>query len=98
MVWLIYVFLSIVCVFLFGKQITAQNSNVIKNVNHEFVVNSSHWEAFVLRVLFSIVLACHIPFIFFSGKEAVLIIIDEISRKSISSTLDIRIRELQEQN
>lgn len=54
-----------------------EGGNIMQNVNKEYVLDNSHWEAFVLRGLFMIVLACHIPFIFFSGKEALLIIIEE---------------------
>lgn len=37
--------------------------------------------------MFLIILACHVPYLFFSGKEALLIMIDEVMRKSISLTL-----------
>lgn len=36
-------------------------------------------------------LAAHIPFMFFVGKEALLIILDEIDRRSVSETLDKRL-------
>ena len=34
-----------------------------------------------------ILLSCHIPFIFFAGKEGLLITLDELDRKSISNAL-----------
>lgn len=36
----------------------------------------------------------HLPPCFFPGKEALLIIIDEIRRRSISSALDERVKQL----
>ena len=91
-----YTFLSMVSVFLFGKQIEIYKANVINNINREYQMSSTHWESFVLRALFMVVLATHSPFIFFSGKEALCIIIDEIDRRSVSHTLNIRVRELLE--
>lgn len=44
-----------------------------------------------------IVIACHIPFLFFSGKEGTLIIIDELTRKSISRALQQKLNALAEE-
>lgn len=89
----IYSFLSVVCVFMFGSGV-AGSTNLMDCVNKEYAIDPSRWESFVLQFLFMIVLACHIPFIFFSGKESLCIIIDEIDRRSISTTLDERIEFL----
>lgn len=48
---------------------------------------SSYWESYIMEMLFLIILACHIPYLFYSGKEALLIIIDEAMRSSISLVL-----------
>ena len=88
MVAIIYTFLAIFCFFLFGGSLD-EGSDVMDNINSE---GKDYWESFILRFLFLIVLACHIPFIFFSGKEALLIMIDEFNNQSISSALEIRIK------
>ena len=72
----IYCCVAVISVFMFGDKIEA---SVLLNIgDEEKVQGRKFWESYVLQVSFSIVLICHIPFIFFSGKEGLLIIIDEI--------------------
>lgn len=60
----------------------------VKAVN---LKSTEYPEGFVMQGLFMIILGCHIPYLFFSGKESLLIIIDEVMRQSISLTLGKKI-------
>ena len=81
----IYTCVAIICMFMFGAGL---ESSVLDNFGHsETADGKPFWEAVIVELAFMVVLTCHIPFIFFSGKEAVCTIIDEIDRKSISSAL-----------
>lgn len=80
----IYISVSLICLFMFGSDL---ESSVLLNIGAPPVGGGVFWEAIVCQVAFMIVLVCHIPFIFFSGKEALCIMIDEIQRKSISNAL-----------
>ena len=92
----LYATMSITCMFLYGSQINSAGSDILVLINQENSLSSSnHWESYVLRFLFLVVLACHIPFIFFSGKEGALIMVDEINRRSISSLLNERVMALE---
>ena len=93
----IYLAFGILGVFMFGHKV---QPSVLDSVGAECAAVGSQcpWEAYVLRLLFLTVLACHIPFVFFSGKEGVLIVIDEIDRRSISAALEYKLKKLAEKD
>jgi len=85
---------SLIGLMIFGKQIVQNGGNLISNINLEVSLNTgnNHWEAYVMRILYFIIVITHVPPIFFPGKEAILIMVDEIDRRSISNTLEERIK------
>lgn len=81
----IYMSVAVICLFMFGDEM---ESSVLINIGEaRNSADKEYWEAYMVQVAFMIVLVCHIPFIFFAGKEGLLIIIDELARQSISSAL-----------
>ena len=81
--FIIYVSLGILSIYSFGSELKA---SVLNNVDEE-----QNAYSYIIRVAFLLVLACHIPYIFFAGKEAVLIVIDELYGKSISGALEYKL-------
>ena len=79
--FLIYICVGIACLYEFGTDLT---SNVLDNVDEEVGSVISY----IIRFSFLIVLACHIPYIFFTGKEAILIIILETTDRRMSKALE----------
>jgi hypothetical protein len=82
----VYITLGIICLYDFG---TALDANVLTNVDEE----KGSIISYIIRVSFLIVLACHIPYIFYTGKESLLIFIVETVDKQMSRAL-----EMQEEN
>lgn len=85
----IYTIYAIVCMTLFGSDLKITEGNSLENMGLN--LNTNPWAGITLEVLYLVVLAAHIPFMFFVGKEALLIMIDEIDRRSVSETLDKRL-------
>ena len=86
-----YLVLALVGVYMFGSEI---ESSFLTNVALECSGDTCPWPSILLRFIFLVVLACHIPFIFFSGKEGMLIIIDELDRRTVSAALEAKLEYL----
>ena len=77
--FIIYSSLAILSIYLFGSGL---EKSVLTNVNRQENIFS-----YIIRISFMIVLACHIPYVFFVLKESLLIIVDEARHKSMSKEL-----------
>jgi amino acid permease len=81
----VYFLVAMIGVALFGS---ALSSSVLFNFGEVSNSNGNpFWESTIIQISFMIVLLCHIPFIFYGGKEGLCIIVDEAQRKSISNVL-----------
>ena len=76
----VYLLMAGLTMFFFG---TTLDQNVLNNV----IFEGKTWESMVLRIMFLLILACHVPFVFFNCKESILIMVDEFNRQSISKAL-----------
>jgi amino acid permease len=80
--FVIYVSIIVVSMLTYGDKI---EENILTNVGE-----SSDVLSILLQIIFLIISAMHIPMVYFIGKENVLIIFDEIARKSYSSGHGLR--------
>ena len=82
---LFYILFAITSVFMFGKNLDMM---ILNNIGAARTPDGgAFWEALILQIAFAAMLLCHTPFVFCSGKEALLIVIDEVMRRSISNAL-----------
>ena len=69
-VFVIYFCVAIISIYMFGSSITSDILDQIDEIND--------WESYTIRVAFCILLALHIPFIFYCGKESWIAMVWEI--------------------
>lgn len=93
---IIYIIVVFISIAMFGSNIS---SVILENIGtSSFIKNGVthyYWEGYVCNIIFLVLLSCHIPVIFFFGKEGLLIIIDELDRKSISNALKLKFNTLE---
>lgn len=70
----VYTIIGFLGVYTFGSSIT---DNVMANIASE----ATSWATYILQIFFLVVIGCHIPFLFFSGKEGMMRIVTEIMYK-----------------
>lgn len=74
----LYAGICILAVFCFP------NSNLQGNILDTFSTSVAGWLPIIPNIVYLILMAMHLPILFFMTKEAILIMIDECTRKSVS--------------
>ena len=91
MVFGIYTTVSLLSLLLFGPEV---RPDVMQNVGGL----QSGVESTVLRAVFTLVIVCHVPFAFFSCKDAFVGILDEVDRGAISREMAARLMSINERD
>ena len=73
---------AVLGVYIFGSVV-----NLSGEVMHIDLDSLQSWETLACQVIFLLLLCLNIPFMFFLGKDSLLLIIEETSRSSISNFL-----------
>lgn len=84
LVGIVYICLTLSSITMYGSHIA---QSLLANIGVAYKDDRIYVESYAMQILFLVVLAAHIPYIFYSAKESLLIIIDECMRRSISLTL-----------
>ena len=89
-----YIFVSCFAITLFGRDVTLDSNLSLNIINESKLLSENSPAQISLRVLYLLMQICYFPNGFFTGKEALLIIIDELHRKSVTKYLDERIKAI----
>ena len=84
---IIYSIIAILAVYMYGSSI---EPNVMQNIN----ADGKNSGSIILRASFLLVVGCHIPFIFFAGKECLLNMYFELKMRAISRALEYKLKRL----
>ena len=86
MISIVYLTLACVATYEFGANLTGSVLDVVGQQRH---MSSSY----IIRSGYLIGLVCHIPFLFFAGKESFLTLIAESWNKSLSTSIENGLKE-----
>ena len=81
--------LSISSIYIYGSSV---RSSVLDNLKS----NRGNWLSTLMIALYNLVLINHLPYIFFAGRNALLIFIDECSNQSTSKMLQEKLDKARE--
>lgn len=87
MMGILYTITSIAAIYLFGQDLIIGKADLMRNIDLMYKVEKTSqimWISNILKTIFLLLLFFHIPFIFFFGKDFLMLGIDEALRKTTS--------------
>ena len=78
--------------------IVEYGSGITSNLLNCFGTKKHLMSTYLSRIAFLVVMTCHIPFVFFSGKEAFLIIIEEIRTGNMTESLEFKLKKCEKEH